>query len=141
MLIFYMGDAAVGGQEVDTAVEVADPETSRGIGGKRRDVAVGEDGRTRFEHALPSESAGIHAIKPVAGDGKHGIARHEKLTHFGQFRRGPSVRVRVTPFQRNLDYALIFGSDINLGGSGEQRGGHDSWSKHARKTAVVENGD
>jgi hypothetical protein len=66
-----MGDRAVGGQKIETVVEVTDPEASGGIGGERRDVAVCEDGRARFKNALPSEGGRIHAIKSVTGDGKH----------------------------------------------------------------------
>jgi len=38
----------VGGEEVDAAIEVADPEVSACVGGKGGDVAVGQDARGIF---------------------------------------------------------------------------------------------
>ena len=147
VLVFDMpGAAVVGSQQIEAAIEVANPQASGGVRGQRGNVAVGQHRGARFEHPLPPEGVSAHAIEAIPGDGKHGVSRSEQLPHLRQLhaRRQVWIRqvwIRAAAFQRNHDHALIFRPNIELRGRGQQRGGQNSRSQHAGEAAAAENGD
>ena len=111
VLVFDMpGAAVVGSQQIETAIEVADPQASGGVRGQRGNVAVGQHRGARFEHPLPPEGVSAHAIETIPGDGKHRVSRGEQLPHLRQlharprfgfarfgFGRRPSRGITITP--------------------------------------------
>ena len=84
MLVLDMGRASVvERQNIEAAIEIADPEAPIRVRCQRGNIAVAENGRARLQQLHPSEATRVHTIEPVAGHRENRVAGCEELAHFG----------------------------------------------------------